>query len=154
MTDNSEEKVLDKKEALKRRLSAEIEKQNYLGVIDALSPLIVHEEKKRKSLKNKMQSFVFKTKANKDETRAKNEKEIKEKIFGFLKVLEKGEKDRIGIFKEALNELKENINAYINSFRDDQIPRIEIKQVAAVNSETIRQVRNRLKPQPQQEISM
>ena len=101
MTDNSEEKVLDKKEALKRRLSAEIEKQNYLGVIDALSPLIVHEEKKRKSLKNKMQSFVFKTKANKDETRAKNEKEIKEKIFGFLKVLEKGEKDRIGIFKEA-----------------------------------------------------
>ena len=99
-----------------------------------------------------MQSFVFKTKANKDETRAKNEKEIKEKIFGFLKVLEKGEKDRIGIFKEALNELKGNINAYIDSFRDDQIPRIEIKQVAAVNPETIRQVRNRLKPQ--QEISM
>ena len=54
MTDNSEEKVLDKKEALKRRLSAEIEKQNDLGVIDALSPIIVHEEKKRKSLKNKM----------------------------------------------------------------------------------------------------
>ena len=152
MTDNSEKEVLDKKEALKRRLSAEIEKQNYLGVIDALSPLIVHEEKKRKSLKNKMQSFVFKTKANKDETRAKNEKEIKEKIFGFLKVLENGEKDRIGIFKEALNELKENINAYINSFRDDQIPKIEIKQVAAVNRETIRQVRNRLKSQ--QEISM
>ena len=152
MTDNSEEKVLDKKGALKERLFIEIGKGNYLGVIDALSPLIIHEEEKRKSLKNKMQSFLFKTKANKDESRAKNEKEIKEKIFGFLYVLEKGEKDRIGIFEEALNELKENINAYINSFRDDQIPRIEIKQVAAVNLETIRQVRNRLKSQ--QEISM
>lgn len=48
MTDNSEEKVLDKKEALKSRLFTEIDKQNYLGVIDALSPLIVHEEKKEK----------------------------------------------------------------------------------------------------------
>lgn len=66
-----------------------------------------------------MQSFLFKTKANKDESRAKNEKEIKEKIFGFLDVLEKGEKDRIGIFEGALNELRENINVYIDSFRDD-----------------------------------
>ena len=103
---------MKKKEDLKSRLFKEIEKGNYLGVIDALSPLIVHEEKKRKSLKNKMQSFLFKTKANKDESRAKNEKEIKEKIFGFLKVLEEGEKDRIGIFEGALNELKKNINAY------------------------------------------
>lgn len=101
MTDNSEKEVLEKKEDLKSRLFKEIGKGNYLGVIDALSPLIVHEEKKRKSLKNKMQSFLFKTKANKDETRAKNEKGIKEKIFGFLYVLEKGEKDRIGIFEEA-----------------------------------------------------
>lgn len=152
MTDNSEEKVLDTKEALKRRLSAEIEKQNYLGVIDALSPLIIHEEKKRKSFKNKMQSFFSKNKANKDENRAKNEKGIKEKIFGFLGVLGSDKKNEIGIFKEALNELKENINAYIDSFKDDQIPRIEIKQVAVINRETIRQVRNRLKSQ--QEISM
>lgn len=152
MTDNSEKKVLDKKKDLKSRLFKEIGKGNYLGVIDALSPLIIHEEKKRKSLKNKMQSRLSKAKANKDESRAENEKEIKEKIFGFLDVLEKGEKDRIGIFEGALNELKENINAYIDSFRDDQIPRIEIKQVAAVNPKTIRQVRNRLKPQ--QEISM
>lgn len=146
MTDNN------RREVLKSRLSAEIYKQNYLGVIDALSPLIVHEEKKRGSVKNKIQSFLSKNKANKDRSRAENEKKIKEKIFGFLDVLEKGEKDRIGIFEGALNELKENINVYIDSFRDDQIPKIEIKQVTVVNPETIRQVRNRLKPQ--QEISM
>lgn len=37
MTDNN------RREVLKSRLSAEIYKRNYLGVIDALSPLIVHE---------------------------------------------------------------------------------------------------------------
>lgn len=99
-----------------------------------------------------MQSRLCKAKANKDESRAENEKQIKEKIFGFLDVLGSSKKNEIGIFEGALNELKKNINAYIDSFRDDQIPRIEIKQVAVVNPETIRQVRNRLKPQ--QEISM